>query len=105
MDVGIGERKLEVIPVQESGERKALASSLRRFVHYWFLRETVRRAVKIACIVGPVLTTINQYDVILRGEFSLRLFLKILLTFAVPYSVSSFSSARAYMDRESVLSR
>ena len=105
MDVGMGEKKLEVTPVQEFGEKKVLTSSLRRFVHYWFLRETVRRAVKVACIVGTILTTINQYDVILRGEFTPRLFLKILLTFTVPYSVSSFSSARAYMDRESVLSR
>lgn len=77
-----------------------LAASMRRFLYYWFLRETVRRAVTIACVVGPVLTVINQYDVLLRGEFSLHLFSKILLTFAVPYSVSSFSSARAYMDRE-----
>ena len=78
---------------------------LRRFLHYWFLRETVRRALKIACIVGPVLTVINQHDVLLRGEFSLRLALKILLTFAVPYSVSSFSSARAYMERENTSPR
>jgi hypothetical protein len=97
----MGEKKLEVIPVQESGERQALASSLRRFVHYWFLRATVLRATKVACVVGPILTMINQYDLLLRGDFSLRLFLKILLTFAVPYSVSSFSSARAYMERES----
>ncbi len=73
---------------------------MRRFFHYWFLRETVHRALKVACVVGPILTTINQHDVILRGEWSFHLFSKILLTFAVPYSVSSFSSARAYMDRE-----
>lgn len=94
-----------MIPVQASGEKKALASPLRRFVHYWFLRATVLRATKVACVVGPILTMINQYDVLLHGEFSLRLFLKILLTFAVPYSVSSFSSARAYMERESALSQ
>lgn len=74
--------------------------SLRRFIHYWFLRETVRRALKVAFIVGPVLTVINQHDVLFRGELSLHLVLKILLTFVVPYSVSSFSSARAYMERE-----
>lgn len=77
-----------------------LASSTRRFFHYWLLRATVRRALTVACLVGPTLTVINQYDVLLRGEFSSHLFFKILLTFAVPYSVSSFSSARAYMDRE-----
>ena len=33
-------------------------------------------------------------------DLSLRLFAKIGLTFLVPYSVSSSSSARAYMDNE-----
>jgi len=81
------------------------SSSVRRFVHYWFRRETVVRALKVAGVIGPVLTAINQYDVLLRGDFSFPLFSKILLTFFVPYSVSSFSSARAYMDRESVAAR
>lgn len=75
-------------------------ATVRRFFHYWFLRETVRRALKVACIVGPTLTTINQYDVIMRGEFSFHLVFKIFLTFMVPYCVSSFSSASAYLERE-----
>ena len=75
-------------------------SPIRRFVHHWFRRETVIRAMKVAGIVGPILTVINQYDVLLSLDFSPRLFGKILLTFLVPYSVSSFSSARAYMDGE-----
>ena len=73
---------------------------MRRFLHYWFRRDTVARALKVAGIVGPILTLINQYDLILSGELSLRLFFKIFLTFLVPYSVSSFSSARAYMESE-----
>jgi hypothetical protein len=80
-------------------------SSVRRFLHYWFIKETVLRACKVAAIVGPILTMINQYDVLLHGNLSLHLFMKILLTFMVPYSVSSFSSARAYMDREALSSR
>jgi hypothetical protein len=58
------------------------------------------RAIKVAVIVGPILTVINQGDVLLSGQYSPRVFLKILLTFLVPYSVSSFSSARAYMEKE-----
>jgi hypothetical protein len=76
------------------------AGITRNFLHHWFRRETVTRALKVAGVVGPILTTINQYDVLLRLEFSPRLFAKMLLTFLVPYSVSSFSSARAYMDSE-----
>lgn len=66
----------------------------------WFRRETVRRALTVAGIVGPILTVINQYDVLLRLEFSLRFWMKVLLTFLVPYCVSSFSSARAYMEQD-----
>ena len=80
--------------------RVQYASSLRRFVHHLFRRETVLRALKVAGIVGPILTLINQYDVLLSLDFSPRLLAKIGLTFLVPYSVSSFSSARAYMDNK-----
>ncbi len=75
-------------------------SSLRGFVHHLFRRETVLRALKVAAIVGPILTLINQYDVLLSLAFSPRLLAKIVLTFLVPYSVSSFSSACAYLDKE-----
>lgn len=71
-----------------------------RFLAHWFRRETVNRALKIAGVVGPILTLINQYDVLLRLEFSFRFWMKVLLTFSVPYCVSSFSSARAYMEQE-----
>ncbi|MGE0683300.1 MAG: nitrate/nitrite transporter NrtS [Candidatus Binatia bacterium] len=81
------------------------SSSLRRFLYYWFMKETVARACKVAAVVGFILTGINQHDVLLRGDFSLHLFIKIGLTFMVPYSVSSFSSARAYMDREALSAR
>jgi hypothetical protein len=76
------------------------ASTLRRFVYHWFRRETVVRALKVAGVVGPILTVINQHDLLWRLEFSPRLFAKIFLTFLVPYTVSSFSSARAYMESE-----
>ncbi|MBI3303577.1 MAG: nitrate/nitrite transporter NrtS [Deltaproteobacteria bacterium] len=75
-------------------------SSVFRFFYHWFRRETVTRALKVAMVVCPILTVINHYDVLLSGNLSPRLFFKILLTFLVPYSVSSFSSARAYMDDE-----
>ena len=83
--------------------RSGRAVSLRRFAHHLFRRETVVRAVRVAAIVGPILTVINQYDVLLSLDFSLRLFAKVGLTFLVPYSVSSFSSARAYMDNETAV--
>ena len=82
------------------GKKSQRPGTVRRFIQHWFRRETVVRALKVAGVVGPILTVINQYDLLLDLEFSSRLFGKILLTFFVPYSVSSFSSARAYMESE-----
>jgi hypothetical protein len=81
------------------------ASTLRRFLYHFFRRETVLRALKVAVVVGPLLSIINHYDLFLNLDFSLRLIVKMFMTCLVPYSVSSFSSARAYMDREAPLNQ
>jgi hypothetical protein len=73
----------------------------RRFLRYWFLPETVSRAVRVAVVVAPVLIAINHADAILRGDLTIRLALKMLLTFLVPYAVSSYSSAKALIQSES----
>lgn len=70
-------------------------SGLSGLVALWFQPATVRRAVTVAMIVGPVLTLINQYDTIASGSFGARFFFKMALTFLVPYSVSSYSSMMA----------
>jgi|SoiMethySBSTD1v2_1073268.scaffolds.fasta_scaffold85918_2 hypothetical protein len=73
---------------------------MKKFLYYWFQRRTVLRAVKVAAIVGPLLTVINQYDTLLNGDYSPRVILKIVLTFLVPYCVSSFSSAKVEVEKE-----
>jgi len=65
-----------------------------RFLHHWFRRETVTRALKVASVVGPTLTAINHYDVLLSLDFSPRLLTKILLTSWYPI-VSLLLFARA----------
>lgn len=50
------------------------------------------RAVTVAAIVGTVLFAINQLDVILAGAFTPLVGAKILLTYGVPYAVSTYSS-------------
>ena len=52
---------------------------------------TVQRAAKISAIVGTLLITINQGDAILQGHFPPLW--KVILTYCVPYSVSSYSTA------------
>ena len=50
------------------------------------------RAVRVALVVGTVLFAINQLDVVLRGEVTPIVVAKTLLTFAVPYAVSTYSA-------------
>jgi hypothetical protein len=65
----------------------------------WFslaLERSVRqRALKVAAVVGPILTVINQGDVLLSGPHTTKTWLKIGLTFLVPYCVSTFASVQA----------
>ena len=50
------------------------------------------RAWRVALVVGFVLFAINQLDVVLRGEVTPLVVLKIALTFGVPYAVSTYSA-------------
>lgn len=52
----------------------------------------VRRAAKVALIVGAVLVAINHGDAIVRGDVDLGRVLRIFLTVLVPYCVSTYSS-------------
>lgn len=54
-------------------------------------RSTVRRALKVSAIVGTLLTLLNHGDHIWLGIFPPLW--KIVLTYLVPYSVSSYSTA------------
>ena len=55
----------------------------------------VRRALLMALVVGPILILINHADSILHGEIGPVQALKMALTMAVPYLVSTYSSVGA----------
>jgi hypothetical protein len=65
-------------------------------------RPVLSRAIYIALIVGTFLTLINQGDVLLAGALTPMLVTKILPTYAVPESVSTFTALSANRVRESV---
>lgn len=54
----------------------------------------VRNAAITAAIVGPILTAINQGDRLIAGD-GLD-WIKVVLTFAVPYLVATVAGANAY---------
>lgn len=55
----------------------------------------VRRATKVALVVGTILILINHGDALLRGDIPLNRILKMLLTVTVPYMVSTYSAVEA----------
>lgn len=71
----------------------------------WLARQpsVVKRAAKIAVIVGVILATINHGDAIVSGTLTGVGIAKILLTFCVPYCVSTYSSVVAIRDRSQII--
>ena len=61
------------------------------FMHLLFHPTAVRRAIKVALLIGTLLILINQADLLLAG--TLPPLWKIILTYLVPYGVSSYSTA------------
>ena len=60
-----------------------------------FARPVVRRALKYGIVVGAILILINHSDAILRGDLPPARLFRMLLTIAVPYTVSTLSSVEA----------
>ena len=58
-------------------------------------RDVVVRALRVALLVGTVLIAINHGDRILNSSVAQLDFLKMILTYLVPYGVSTFSSVAA----------
>jgi hypothetical protein len=60
---------------------------------FWYVtcsrRANLRRTVRIALVVGTVLTAINQGDVLLGGEGTPATAIKIPINFLVPFVVSN----------------
>jgi hypothetical protein len=49
----------------------------------------LRRTIRIALVVGTILTLINQADVIVRGNATGLTVVKVCLNFVVPFIVSN----------------
>ncbi|MBS1885680.1 MAG: nitrate/nitrite transporter NrtS [Actinobacteria bacterium] len=65
--------------------------------------EHLRSTVKIAVVVGTILTAINQADVILGGSATTLTWVKTALNYCVPFVVSNLgllAGRRAERERE-----
>jgi len=60
------------------------------------------RALKMASIVGIILAAINHGDHLLLGTMTFTNWVKVLITFCVPFCVSTISSALAIKREENI---
>jgi hypothetical protein len=60
---------------------------------------TLKRSIKVAVIVGTLLMLINHGNIMISGEIERHHMLKILLTYFVPYLVSTYSSVEAKLNK------
>ncbi len=58
-----------------------------------------KRALKVALIVGSILAVVNHGDVVLSGQATTTVWIKIVLTFLVPYCVATFAAVQAMRAR------
>lgn len=54
--------------------------------------DVVNRSIKVCLIVGTLLVIINYADRAMDGDLTVTDFLKMALTYAVPYCVSTYVS-------------
>ncbi|MDC1035066.1 nitrate/nitrite transporter NrtS [Alphaproteobacteria bacterium] len=60
------------------------------------------RALKMSSIVGIILAAINHGDHILLGTMTVTNWVKVLITFCVPFCVSTISSALAIKREQNI---
>ena len=80
-----------------------MTATLSAALRIVFLREHLRRTLRIALVVGTILTLINQADVILGGDAKTLTWIKVGLNFCVPFIVSNLgllAGKRAEAERE-----
>ena len=76
-------------------QRSALNMNEKGFFSLALSPQVVIRAVRVALIVGTILAFINHGNKILTLATTYQDLFKIILTYFVPYCVSTWSSVRA----------
>ncbi len=71
--------------------------------HIAFRKDVFFRAFKMALILGIVLAIINHGDHIFLGTMIVTNWIKILITFCVPFCVSTISSVLAIKEEQSTI--
>ena len=76
-----------------------MSDSPEGFFSWALSGEVVLRALKVALIVGTILARINHGGKIFSMSLTGESVLKIMLTYLVPYWVSTYSAVKALQER------
>ncbi|WP_227270714.1 nitrate/nitrite transporter NrtS [Roseobacter weihaiensis] len=71
--------------------------------HLIFRGSVVRRAAVMAAIVGCIIAAINHGNHIWAGTMSISAWVKVGITFFVPYTVSTISSVLALREQDRLI--
>jgi len=74
--------------------------SLQAWFHTARQPQIYRRAVKVALIVGTLLVLINYLEKIIAGSLTHGDFIRIGLTYLVPYCVSTYAAVSAIRQQQ-----
>lgn len=70
---------------------------------HWFElikdRDIAKRALKVALVVGTLLTLINHGPTLFEYQLTSRHYLQIALTYLVPYLVSTYSAVSVRLEK------
>ncbi|MFD2542995.1 nitrate/nitrite transporter NrtS [Lacinutrix gracilariae] len=65
-------------------------------------KEIVISSIKVALVVGVILNSINQGEKLIALDFKHLNFLKLIITFSVPYMVSTYASVKVKLQKQKV---
>ena len=77
-----------------------MRSKMSEYITLALRPEVFRTAVKISLVVGTILALINHSPEIFQFSLSRQDIFQILLTYLVPYGVSTYSSVKLILNDE-----
>ncbi len=80
---------MAAMSTQPGARQPSKARGIRAACAYCFRPEYLRRTIVIALVVGTVLTSVNQLDVIARGDATTATWAKCVANYLVPFIVSN----------------
>ena len=75
----------------------AEADNMRTWLRLAMNAGVVRRSSRVALVVGTILVAINYGDRLISGELAAGDVVKMVLTYCVPYCVSTYAAVAALM--------